>query len=153
MADTLEQIWGIGPDNDFIIALDAHVAEKCGYGEALDALSGPERVFYTAQRCEEEVNNGGFSQYFFNTGGSMAGELVRVFTEIGARHTAEICGRALEAVGTLPEDADGWQALMDDLSEEAEAELEACSDAFFRYEDDLNALNRAYVLEHRAEFT
>lgn len=31
--------------------------------------------------------------------------------------------------------------------------LEDCTDDFFLYEEDLNALNRAYILAHRSDFS
>lgn len=153
-ADTLEQIWAMDLVNDLLIALFTRVSEKCGYGADMGVLSGPERIFYITQSCEQEINNGGFSQYFFNSSGGLAGELAQAYREIGALKTAEICGRALEALGgALPPDEAGRRALLDALPDDAEQCLEECTDAFLRYEEDLNALSHAYVRKHQGEFT
>ena len=61
-------IWEEPDENHFVTELSARVAEKCAYGDDFSALSPAERVFYLAQLCEEEVNNGGFDQLFFNAG-------------------------------------------------------------------------------------
>lgn len=107
----------------------------------MGGLSGSERIFYITQSCEQEINNGGFSQYLFNSSGGLAGELAQAYREIGAVKTAAICGRALEALGgALPPD-------------EAGRCLEECTGAFLRYEEDLNALSHAYVRRHQGEFT
>lgn len=151
---TLAEIWTIPDANDLIIALNDYVAEKCEYGDRMDVLSAPERVFYIAQSLEMEVNNGGFSQFFYNSSGDFSGELVAALTEIGALKTAEICKKALAAYGReLPADRDERCDLLDELeSDEIDELLEECDNAFYDYEDDLNALNHAYVLKHKSAF-
>ena len=66
----LSALWEETDEDRFVTALSARVAEKCAYGDDLAALSPAERVFYLAQTCEEEVNNGGFDQLLFNASGS-----------------------------------------------------------------------------------
>lgn len=153
-ADALGQIWAMDSVNDLLIALFTRVSEKCGYGADMGGLSGSERIFYITQSCEQEINNGGFSQYLFNSSGGLAGELAQAYREIGAVKTAAICGRALEALGgALPTDEAGRRALLDALPDDAGRCLEECTGAFLRYEEDLNALSHAYVRRHQGEFT
>ncbi|MBQ8556464.1 MAG: DMP19 family protein [Clostridia bacterium] len=151
---TLTEIWEISDVNGLIIALSDYVAEKCAYGDAMEALSAPERVFYITQSLEMEVNNGGFSQFFYNASGDFCGELISALTEIGALKTAEISRRALAAFGKeLPTDRDERCEMLDELeSDEIDAILEECDNAFYDYEDDLEALNHAYVLKNKASF-
>ncbi len=155
MPDLLDSIWGLQDDNEFIAALTDHVAKKCGYGERLEGLSGPERVFYLTQCCEMEINNGGFSQLFFNLPGFAMEEIPEAFAGIGAPRTAELCRGALAVFGRqLPADAGRRRDLLEQLENgETDALLSQCDEAFSRYEEDLNALNRAYVMRNRAEFS
>lgn len=148
-------IWDLTDVNEFIIALHTHVAEKCQFGEELSALSGPERVFYVTQMLETEVNNGGFSQFFWNGSGDLSGEVVGAFSAIGAEKTADICQTALSAFDcALPSDREQREALLEQLDcDEIEEVLGNCDERFFRYEEDLNALNHCYILQNRTFFT
>lgn len=148
----LSAIWRETDENHFVTELSARVAEKCAYGDDFSALSPAERVFYLAQLCEEEVNNGGFDQLFFNAGCSLR-ELPEAFRAIGAPKTADICARAMAALGgEVPEDREARREVLASR-EGPPAELRACDEAFLRYEEDLAALNAAYVRAHREDFT
>ena len=61
-------------------------------------LSSPERVFLVIWELESEVNNGGFHQYFYNSGGALAPHVVGALKTIDAPATADIVQRALNAV-------------------------------------------------------
>lgn len=146
-------LWEETDGNRFVTALSARVAEKCAYGDDLAALSPVERVFYLTQTCEEEVNNGGFDQLFFNAGCGLR-ELPEAFRAIGAPKTADICARAMAALGqAFPEDRETRQTLLELREKELAETLQACDEAFLRYEEDLTALNAAYVRAHREDFS
>lgn len=151
----LDKIWNIKNINNLLCKLSMYVAEKCDYGDCMDALSAPERIFYITQTLEMEVNNGGFSQFFYNSGGDLSGELVAAFEEIGAKQTAALCQKALDAFGCkIPADREERCDLLDELDEDALDEIwESCDDAFYESEEDLNALNYAYILKHKTSFT
>lgn len=151
----LKDILKIEDATEFVSELNEHIGEKCQYGDDMNALSAPERLFYVVQTLEMEVNNGGFSQFFYNSSGAFAEELVRAFERIGASRTAEICGRALAALGReLPVDRDEREEMLDELDSDAVNDaLEECDDAFYEYADDLDALNQAYVLKNKAMFS
>ena len=140
--------------NNYVVDMCTAICDKCQYGEAMENLNEFERVFYVAQLLEMEVNNGGFSQFFYNSSGDFSGELVHVFTEIGAMKTAEICKKALEAFGReIPMNRDEREEMLDEMeSEEIDEILSECDDAFYEYEDDLNALNYAYIMKYKDNF-
>lgn len=152
---SMNEIWKIEDTNNFIIALTDHVMEKCGYGDSMDNLSHAERVFFITQTCEMEVNNGGFAQFLENSSGNFANEAVDAFQEIGAPKTAEIFDTAVHVLGQeLPPDWGGRRELLDELaSDEIDRILGECDDSFYQYEEDLNALNYAYVLKNKADFS
>ena len=150
---TLDEIWQLEDPVDLIGELAAYIAEKCQYGEDLSVLSAPERLFYTTQILEEEVNNGGFDQFFFNSSGNLANEVVHAFTEIGAVKTADICRKAFSVYGEeVPADRDERQDILELLNEEQEEILERCADVFFDYEENLNELNYAFVMRNKDDF-
>ena len=157
MAMSLSKIWKIKEKEDLVRELDMYIAEKCDYGDAMEELSRQERVFFITQKLEMEVNNGGFNQFFFNTCGMFNEEFVAAFEEIEAEITADICRKALEALGDdLPEvDSDERESVLDELldSDEVNEILEECDEAFYGYEEDLDELNYDYVMDNKEYFT
>lgn len=73
-----------GNKNEFVIAVHERICHKCCDGERMERLSKEERIFYVVQQLEIEVNNGGFSQFFFNSSGDFANELYDAFMAVGA---------------------------------------------------------------------
>ena len=151
----MENIWELTDANDFVIALLEHLENKTQYGDDMSCLSEAERIFYITQSLEMEVNNGGFSQFFYNSSGSFSNELVSAFTAIGANATAAICQKAISAFGReIPVDRDERQDMLDELEcEEIDEILEECDDAFYDYEDNLNDLNYHFVIKNKESFT
>lgn len=151
----MENIWELTDANDFVIALLEHLENKTQYGDDMSCLSEAERIFYITQSLEMEVNNGGFSQFFYNSSGSFSNELVSAFTAIGANATAAICQKAISAFGReIPVDRDERQDMLDELEcEEIDEILEECDDAFYDYEDNLNELNYHFVIKNKESFT
>ena len=152
---SMEYIWSLTDTNDFVIAMTEHLNEKTQYGEDMSVLSDAERIFYITQTLEMEVNNGGFSQFFYNSSGDFSNELAGAFTAIGANTTAAICQKAINAFGRdIPVDRDERQEMLDELeSDELDEILEECDDAFFSYEDDLNELNYNFVMKNKEQFS
>ena len=151
----MEHIWSLTDTNDFVIAMTEHLDNKTQCGNDMSVLSEAERIFYITQTLEMEVNNGGFSQFFYNSGGNFSNELVRAFTAIGANATAAICQKAVAAFGRdIPVDRDEREEMLDELeSEEIDEILEECDGAFYDYEDDLNELNYNFVMKNKESFT
>ena len=153
--DNMEHIWNLTDTNDFVVAMTEHLDNKTQYGEDMSALSEAERIFYITQTLEMEVNNGGFSQFFYNSSGNFSNELVGAFTAIGANATAAICQKAISAFGRdIPVDRDEREEMLDELeSDEIDEILEECDSAFYDYEDDLNELNYNFVMKNKESFT
>lgn len=147
---TIKKIEKIEDINECIIALYEHINKKCRYGEKIDELSKEERVFFITQMVETEVNNGGFIQFIENSSGAFAYEIVDSFLTIGAEKTAVICQNVLDVLGSdMPKDPlkqEDW--LLSHVNETSKAVFAECTEMFYRYDDDLNALNYAYVKKH-----
>ena len=151
----MEHIWALTDTTDFVVAMVEHLENKTQYGEDMSVLSEAERIFYITQSLEMEVNNGGFSQFFYNTSGNFSNELVNAFTAIGANATAVICQKAVAAFGRdIPVEKDEREEMLDELeSEEIDEILEECDDAFYEYEDNLTELNYNFVMKNKEFFT
>ena len=150
---SLEEIWAMEDEEKLVFALGLYVAEKCRYGDEMSVLSKPERVLYVVQGLEMEVNNGGFAQFFFNSSGDFANEVVSACLKIGATQTAEICRKAVSVFGRrVPADRDKRDDMISD-NEEIEEILDECDDAFFACEENLLALSYPYILKNKEAFT
>lgn len=136
--------------NDIYLGL----CDVCDYGQNVDSLNEYERTIFVTQELENEVNNGGFFQFFDNSSGQFASEIVQAFIKIGAEKTAEICRKAVEAFGQeLPVDWEERRSLLDQITDAAVAGvLDACDTAFYSYEENLEALNAAYIRKHIEHF-
>lgn len=142
-------------DINTVIDIYTELCERFDDGEVEpDILNEYELTIYVTQTLESEVNNGGFIQFFDNAGGAFADEIVPAFKRIGARKTASICKKALQALGQgLPKDWEERRALLDRIVDDRVGELlEACDEAFYEYPDDLEALNAAYVRKNAKHF-
>ena len=153
--DDMEHIWALTDTNDFVVAMTEYLDNKTKYGEDMSVLSKEERIFYITQTLEMEVNNGGFSQFFYNSSGDFSNELVGAFTAIGANATADICQKAILAFGRdIPVDRNEREEMLDELeNDEIDEILEECDSAFCDYEDDLNQLNYDFVMKNKESFT
>jgi hypothetical protein len=112
------------------------------------------KVFAAIWALEGEVNNGGFSQYFWNSSGSTANYAPSALRRIGASKCALIVERALRVVShdPLPDDDNTRSALVDSLDDEANTRLESLDSEFFEYPDNLTALLFEFVRAHPEEF-
>ena len=154
----LEEVWKIEEHAKLVNELGLYTIKKCAFGDDLSILSEAELVFYITQTVETNVNSDGFQHVLFYTEDDCIEQIVPAFLTIGAVKTAEICKRALLAYGQpLPRDITERQnfiAEQDEAgNEEAGCLLNECDEALYRYEENLNELNYAYIMKNRTAFT
>ena len=139
--------------NGILIVLSE--SDKTRFGkDDFSTQSLPQKVFSSIWALESEVNNGGFSQYFFNSSCKTAGFVAEALETISAPSTADICRRAISAAfpAGLPSNAETIRSTASDFSDETEDKLDALDKEFFRYPHNLTELLFAYVAKHPEEF-
>jgi hypothetical protein len=139
--------------NSVLIALSE--SDKTSYGkDDFAAQSAPQKVFSAIWAVESEVNNGGFSQYFFNSSCETAGFVVEALDTIGAPRTADICRRAVAVAfpDGLPADPEAIRSAASDFPDETEKKLDLLDREFYQYPHNLAELLFAFVSKHREEF-
>ena len=94
---------------------------------------------------EDEVNNGGFHQFFYNNAGDNTMETIQALETIGAAKIADVVKRAaaLFPGGMPPKDRFARQDVLLENFPRAEA-FEALNDEFYAYPDDLADLLAKY---------
>ena len=140
--------------NSSIIDLDNFIGELCGYGDEMEVLSEPQKIFRFNQNLEREVNNGGFNQYFSNSSGEYAQETILSLKTIGAYKTASIVQMAIAQFpgSIVPKDSDVRREIVEKIEESADEIWNDLDQLFFLYEDDLNSLNIEYVKKNKDFF-
>lgn len=152
MSRAIDDILAIEDPTQFAIALSSHVYGRPG--EGFESLTQAEQTVFCIDGLEREVNNGGFSQWFFNSAGDQARETIDALQRVGANHTAELVRRSLQPFGAEGPSRD-WEQRRDQLErigDGAEGLWNELTDAFYEYTDDLTALLRSYADAHRDQF-
>ena len=148
----INDIWDIQDQNSFIIAMNGWLCKKCNYGDDIEKLSHAERVIFIIIQLENEVNNGGFLQYWYNSSGKFANEIVEALREIGAYKTADICATALSELGN--EVTEDLELQLESMTTDSVNEiLSECESKFYSYPDNLEELNYKFIIENRSQFT
>lgn len=101
-------------DFEFVVAaMEPWLAKY--FDRGVSALTELEAVAVGVWLLDAQVNNGGFDQYYFNTGGKLARATVNALRQIGARETASLLEAANADIGKLPlpEDHDGRMKALD----------------------------------------
>jgi hypothetical protein len=130
-------------------------SDKTKFGkEDFARQSRPQKVFSAIWALESEVNNGGFSQYFFNSSNDSAEFVVEALNAIDAPQTADICRRAIQAAfpAGLPQTPEAVRTQAADFSDEILVKLESLDQEFFSYPHNLTDLLFAFVSAHPEEF-
>jgi Domain of unknown function (DUF4375) len=122
---------------------------KVEFGE----LSAAEKVFVAIWGLEADVNNGGFSQYYFNSAGDHAMHAPGALRAIGANAMADIVTKANAQFGAggPPVDWEERRDALEALRDKADAAWDELSGQFQNYPDDLTELLYAYVQANKSQ--
>jgi hypothetical protein len=119
----------------------------------LDLATPGEVALFAIFWTKDEIDNGGFHQYFYNSTGVLSPEAAPAYRLVGAPEFAELHARAerLFPAGAPPLEVGARRRALDSLDK---ARFDALSDEFYKLDknDRLNRLCAAYVRTHPAEF-
>lgn len=117
-------------------------------------LTQPQRICYCIDELSMEVNNGGFSQYFFNPSGDHAADTLAALETVNAKATASMLRQAVAQFGPAgpSPNRDKRQDQLAAFSEEQDAALHRLDSEFFEYPDNLDALLALYAADHPEHF-
>lgn len=145
---------GSAPDVDLNANLGFVLLDK-EERKGLGAFSQAERHVYAVQGMVREVNNGGWSQFFFNSSGELAADLVPALEAIGAPKNLSIARRALQLYGKPASlSADDRARQLARVTRDGEDNpWQALEDEFYENPEDLDALVLRYIAGRPAEFS
>lgn len=151
---SIEEIWQITCDQNFVVAMYGYLCKKCDYGDAFEKLSKEQAVIYLCNTLEGEVYNGGYDQFFCNSSGNFAIDTVDALNEIGAHGTAKCLQKALSIFPNSlpPKDRDLRIDALNETPEDKRAILSELDDEFYEEKEPLAQLMFQYIHAHKDAF-
>lgn len=151
---TIDEILNIRDDNELIIALGQRISAKIIDIENLEELSEAEKTFVYVDMLEQEINNGGIGQFFFNYSGQYSHEALESLKKIKAVNTAVIMDRAISyfPIQPIPKDTEVRRKIMMTMDESVEDKWDDLDAEFYKYEDPILQLLVSYIKENRIGF-
>lgn len=123
--------------------------------KGLDSFSRAERFVYAVQAMSREVNNGGWSQFFFNSSGALAFDLVGALEAMGSKENLSMAQRALKIFGKPPSLSEQDRARhLSRITKDGELNpWDELDGEFYQNPEDLDALTLAFIAKHPGEFS
>jgi hypothetical protein len=149
---TIEGALAESNDAGFLTLLSDYLSSKF-QRVRFDGMRGPERVAFCVDEVLGEVNNGGFSQYFFNSSGDRTENAVAALTAIGALDAADVMREAIALFpgGDVPTDCQERRVLLGKAGEEVDALWENQDAEFWGISADIVTALRRFVENARHE--
>jgi ribosomal protein L7/L12 len=144
------------PDGRTVDAVLDRIGTRFSGPHNIGALNLGERLVLEVNAMHDEVLNGGFHQYLWNSSGDGA-EMTRKFLRaIGSKVTGDLLDRvsAFFPNGYIPEEREDRQALLEQF-EEANPGVDLFVEedrVFYQQTENLNTLLVRYIADHRDEF-
>jgi hypothetical protein len=150
----LDSLLSSSDTTNMIITIDNHINSLLRPDDDLNRLTQPQKNFYYIQELEREVNNGGFSQYFYNSSGDYAHETILALKAIEAENTVKILKSAINEFPDhlVPKDRVKRQEMLSKIEGKAEEIWSNLDSEFYTYPDDLSELNIVYIKKNKKAF-
>ncbi len=140
--------------NSSIIKIDDYICSLCEFGENMESLSDPQKIFYYIKNCEREISNGGFKQFYYNSSGDFAHETNYSLKIVGALKTANIVKSANDQfpLKIVPKDRSERQKILEQIQDTSSEVWKELGQRFLTYKEDLNAFNLEFVRKNKNFF-
>ena len=151
----LKDIFTLEDENKFVTAMNGYLGKKSDYGDNLEVLSECEKIFYTTDIFEGEINNGGFEQYIYNSSGQTANEIIAALNAIGAEQIAEIYQKIFDIFGCeIPAEQEEREEWFDEKLDDMLGELiEQCDSDYYNLSLDTDKLKYNYAMKNKEYFS
>lgn len=122
--------------------------------QGFNALTKPEKFYLAVMKLDGEVNNGGISQYFFNSSGDSWQEAEAGLEAMDFKQRSAILHEAIEKFGTNKPSADREvrQEQLAKLARKDDKLFDALNTRYYESTEVLDVLVNAYVIEHAKAF-
>jgi Domain of unknown function (DUF4375) len=123
--------------NSLVLAFEQALNQKAAR-LGIGSLTAEECAILAVEALEREVNNGGYSQFFFNSSSGYAPIVVEALERIGCPEAARLTKRAIDAFGVDPTTpSHSYRDAIVDLTSEREEALGRCDTEYYAVVGDL----------------
>lgn len=136
----------LNDDAEKITRIGKIIGKKIPEKDDFSNLNDFEKTFIYIDVLEHNVTNGGFIQFFFNSSGQFAHEVLQAYIDIKAKNTVEILTEAIQKFPEIPvpKNLRVRQEIL--MEKESNIDLwDVLDEKFDTYEDDIVQLTLAYV--------
>jgi hypothetical protein len=141
-------------DTDIIELVGTVLWNKASEVKDFTELSQQEQVFVYIDIFESELTNGGIYDFFYNTSGAYAHEVLEAYEAIGAHESAELIHNAIKNFPELPVPKDIFmrRSFMTNLDDSIESAWNAIEHSFLNSKEDIVSLLIDYIKTHKSTF-
>jgi endogenous inhibitor of DNA gyrase (YacG/DUF329 family) len=135
--------------NPFFVLYASMIDRVCN-ADGFQSLSEPEQTYYALTLFQNEVNNGGFHQFFFNSSGSYYDVIENGLVTFNEPQTLELLHRAKQIVfpdKAVPADTEERRNPMLPPEPEVMNKLNELDQRFYRIPDTLRAKLETFACE------
>lgn len=126
--DELIQLQKTHRIDSIVLAFESALDARKDKGEKLNDV---ENTILAIEALEREVNNGGFSQFFYNSSVEYTPTIVASLKAIGCHETGNLAQKAIDTLGVDSLDSDVIEERMDPDDDELEEALGNLDDIYF----------------------
>lgn len=146
--DELIQLQKTHRIDSIVLAFEASLDFRKESGENLTDI---ELTVLAIEAFEREVNNGGFSQFFYNSSVEYAPIIVNSLKAVGCNGLADLAQKSIDIVAVDISDPDAIEDRMDPDDEELEEALGRLDDIFYDSEEVTTYALFDYIKNNRGQ--
>lgn len=141
-------------DTEIIELVGTVLWNKSSEVGSFEALSQPEQTFIYIDIFESELINAGLFDFFFNTSGAYAHEVLDAYQAIGAHESVNIIEQAIRCFPELPVPKDIFKRrlYMTNLDHTIKTQWENLEVLFLDSEEDIVSPLITYIKAHKTYF-
>jgi hypothetical protein len=140
-------------DAEKITRIGEIIGKKIPVKDNFSNLNEFEKTFIYIDILEDNVTNGGFIQFFFNSSGQFAHEIFQAYLAIKAETTLDILTKAIHLFPEMPVPKDSRIRQQILMGKDSNIDLwDALDLEFYKYEDNIIELTLNYVRENISHF-
>ena len=141
-------------DTEIIELVGTVLWNKASEVKDFTELSQQEQAFVYIDIFESELTNGGIYDFFYNTSGAYAHEVLEAYQAIGANESADLVNLAIKNFPELPVPKDVFmrRSFMENLDDSIESNWNAIENSFLNSKEDIVSLLIDYIKIHKSTF-
>ncbi|WP_445722177.1 DMP19 family protein [Flavobacterium sp.] len=150
----IEKALLIKDETESILEIQEILWKKTELFDDFGNLNEAEKTFLYVEILEAEINNGGFDQFFFNSSGDYANEILEALKKIGALKTVKIVEEAYKNFpeNPIPKDNNIRREILENINEQTSEKWTQLEDKFYLYEENIGGLVLDYVRKNINKF-